>query len=217
MLHKDSVIPPSHLQFAELLANYKGWLVSIPIETPTNELTTGSAVLNNFSEWSRRRSSHQRGEGVINKHIDNLALVFDRSVTVALAYMGQVEALQQYLAKANQIEATSMRPQQLDELCVSAIVADRVKRFDKFIGALTKETVKLLMMNSCTMVGMMKHLGWEPNHRVLKSLITDCKTTSDIPHFHNDLPVYIGGDKELYFLTYDSMPAAGPTAAPQTE
>ncbi|KAJ1922663.1 hypothetical protein IWQ60_006375 [Tieghemiomyces parasiticus] len=93
---------------------------------------------------------------------------------------------------------------------IAILVADRLNQPDH-VGKIQSWHQAKLDEEACDLKGSGLYLGWEPRTDILKDLVQRCDKPEPLPVFKNDLPVYIGADDKLYFLTYDPMVTTEPT------
>ncbi|KAJ1928778.1 hypothetical protein IWQ60_001731 [Tieghemiomyces parasiticus] len=204
ILHKGSAIPTGHLQFMEFLANRQVTRRVVEDAKQGDVEPTVAQVKNKLHKNDHWRTFKHTG----GFYEENVLRVFRRSIVVAFAALGMLDHLDAYINKRD-LDG-KLRFRRPEEPGIAILVADRLKRPDhvdkiqSWYGGLSDSEI-------CRLKGSGLYLGWEPRTESVKGLIQRCKNPKPNAYFLNDLPVYIGADDKLYFLTYDSMVTTEPS------
>ncbi|KAJ1922662.1 hypothetical protein IWQ60_006374 [Tieghemiomyces parasiticus] len=214
ILHQSSGIPTNHLQFMETIIS------SVRNEDDEDDeddninvidsATTGAQapslaqVTSMMQDNVYRRTFRATGK-LYKKEVEK---VFRHSVVVAFSALGMLDHLDAYIA-TRELGGTlySFRD---DERRIAILVADRLKQPDH-VNKIQSWYEDLSDAEACYLKGSGLYLGWEPRTDTLKDLVQRCDESKPAREFENDLPVYIGADDKLYFLTYDSKVLTEPT------
>ncbi|KAJ1910289.1 hypothetical protein IWQ60_010728 [Tieghemiomyces parasiticus] len=204
ILHKGSAIPTGHLQFMEFLANRQVTRSAVDKARLGDEDPTLAQVKNQM----QRNADWRTFRNVGSLYERKVLCVLRQSIVVAFAALGMVGHLDAYINKRD-LDG-KLRFRRPEEPGIAILVADRLKRPDhvdkiqSWYGGLSDSEI-------CHLKGSGLYLGWEPRTESVKCLVQRCKDPKPKAYFINDLPVYIGADDKLYFLTYDSMVTTEPT------
>ncbi|KAJ1922530.1 hypothetical protein IWQ60_006457, partial [Tieghemiomyces parasiticus] len=205
ILHQGSAIPTSHLQFMEVVINRQDTRNAISIAFEHDDLVPSLAQITNrmhrITNWRTFKSMsdlyEQKVQGVIHQ-----------SIVVAFAALGMLGHLDTYLPGPT--DGNTPYANRKDEQNLAILVADRTGQLG-FIEKILEWDTGFSDDEACRLKGSGLYLGWEPRTERVKDLVQRCESSNPSLAFKNDLPVYIGADDKLYFLTYDSMVTTEPT------
>ncbi|KAJ1926473.1 hypothetical protein IWQ60_003780 [Tieghemiomyces parasiticus] len=208
ILRRGSAIPTSHLQFMEVLTDHQGTKNAIAATIDAHELgdriPTLAQVTNQMQEYFNWRTFEATG----NLYDQRVRNVIHQSIVVAFVALRMPDYLNGYLA--SRTLGTTPHPYEKNDQVLAILVADRTEQLG-FIGEILKWDTGFSDDEACKLKGSGLHLGWEPRTEILKDLVQRCEEVRPTAYFQNDLPVYIGTDDKLYFLTYDSKVLTEPT------
>ncbi|KAJ1914233.1 hypothetical protein IWQ60_008888 [Tieghemiomyces parasiticus] len=211
IFHQGSAIPTGHIQFMEIIFS------GLPDEDDEDDnidviasATTGAqapslAQVTSIMQDSVYRRTFRATGRFYQKEVEK---VFRHSVVVAFAALGMLDHLDAYIAR--RISDNVLVSYRDDERRIAILVADRLKQPDH-VNKIQSWYEVMSDAEACYLKGSGLYLGWEPRTDTLKDLVQRCDESKPAREFENDLPVYIGADDKLYFLTYDSMVTTEPT------
>ncbi|KAJ1912768.1 hypothetical protein IWQ60_009506, partial [Tieghemiomyces parasiticus] len=208
MLYQGASIPSEHIQFIEALdGDFEADLILKTIGGENDE-----TILPRY--YAKEKPGDLRIFSRSNELLEfNVPTMFDQSVAVAFAALGQLNYLKAYYHSQYPGLPVTLRAYPHDLFVgIAIIVADRLRKNDFIAGISKWDVASFSGSEVCWLKDSLDAMNWEPRTESLKEIIKDCQHPSGSFHFRNDLPVFIGDDNEPYFKAFKLMSTSDPVS-----